>query len=164
MHSAIRPARLNDKFQDPLYLFLELVRAGVMHGHLWSGRAFSGGPSFGTGTFVWPLKGVGVRSHVQARWLLMVRHVLTDDEKSCMLLVMRTLSIVPLNFKVCVLCALCQARVEMNDIARAMVCATVTGIVGVQLVCPIAFSSASDACGGDDAQHAAPVRRTASTR
>lgn len=32
----------------------------------------------------------------------MVRHVLTDDEKSCMLLVMRTLSIVPLNFKVCV--------------------------------------------------------------
>ena len=31
----------------------------------------------------------------------MVRHVLTDDEKSCMLLVMRTLSIVPLNFKVC---------------------------------------------------------------
>ncbi|KAF8479621.1 temperature dependent protein affecting M2 dsRNA replication-domain-containing protein, partial [Russula ochroleuca] len=70
MHSAIRPARLNDKFQDPLYLFLELVRAGVMHGHLWSRRAFSGGPSFGT-----------------------------DDEKSCMLLVMRTLSIVPLNFK-----------------------------------------------------------------
>ena len=41
---------MNDKFQDSLYLFLELVRAGVMHGHLWSGRAFSGGPSFGTGT------------------------------------------------------------------------------------------------------------------
>jgi hypothetical protein len=49
MYTAIKPARLNDKFQDPLYLFLELVRAGVMHGHLWSGRAFSGGPSFGTG-------------------------------------------------------------------------------------------------------------------
>ena len=110
MHSAIRPARLNDKFQDPLYLFLELVRAGVMHGHLWSGRAFSGGPSFGTGTFV--VEGRGC-SHVQARWLLMERHVLTDDEKSCMLLVMRTLSIVPLNFKVCVLCALCQAKVEV---------------------------------------------------
>lgn len=58
--------------QDSLYLFLELVRAGVMHGHLWSGRAFSGGPSFGS-----------------------------DDEKSCMLLVMRVLSIVPLAFKVC---------------------------------------------------------------
>jgi hypothetical protein len=27
---------------------------------------------------------------------------MADDEKSCMLLVMRTLSIVPLNFKVCV--------------------------------------------------------------
>ena len=49
MYSALRQARVNDKFQDSLYLFLELVRAGVMHGHLWSGRAFSGGPSFGTG-------------------------------------------------------------------------------------------------------------------
>ena len=49
MHNAIKQARVNDKFQDPLYLFLELVRAGVMHGHLWSNRAFSGGPSFGTG-------------------------------------------------------------------------------------------------------------------
>ncbi|KAG6899698.1 hypothetical protein C0993_007858 [Termitomyces sp. T159_Od127] len=72
MYVAIKQARVNDKFQDPLYLFLELVRAGVVHGHLWSGRAFSGGPSFGT-----------------------------DDEKSCMLLVMRVLSIVPLNFKAC---------------------------------------------------------------
>lgn len=49
MYTAIRAARVNDKFQDPLYLFLELIRAGVMHGHLWSNRAFSGGPSFGTG-------------------------------------------------------------------------------------------------------------------
>ncbi|KAK2465487.1 hypothetical protein APHAL10511_002379 [Amanita phalloides] len=70
MYAALEQTRINDKFQDPLYLFLELVRAGVMHGHLWSGRAFSGGPSFGT-----------------------------DEEKSCMLLVMRVLSIVPLNFK-----------------------------------------------------------------
>ncbi|KAJ7173415.1 XPG I-region protein [Mycena filopes] len=70
MYAAIKGAKVNDKFQDPLYLFLELVRAGVMHGHLWSGRAFSGGPSFGT-----------------------------DEEKACMLLVMRVLSIVPLNFK-----------------------------------------------------------------
>ena len=49
MQSALKVAKVNDKFQDSLYLFLELVRAGVMHGHLWSGRAFSGGPSFGTG-------------------------------------------------------------------------------------------------------------------
>jgi hypothetical protein len=31
----------------------------------------------------------------------MVRRCVADGEKSCMLLVMRTLSIVPLNFKVC---------------------------------------------------------------
>jgi hypothetical protein len=49
MYTAVRGARVNDKFQDSLYLFLELIRAGVMHGHLWSHRAFSGGPSFGTG-------------------------------------------------------------------------------------------------------------------
>ena len=59
MHTALRNARVTDKFQDPLYIFLELVRAGVMHGHLWSGRAFSGGPSFGTGAYMrdlssWP--------------------------------------------------------------------------------------------------------------
>jgi hypothetical protein len=54
MFTAIKQARVNDKFQDPLYLFLELVRAGVMHGHLWSQRAFSGGPSFGTGMYDFP--------------------------------------------------------------------------------------------------------------
>jgi len=57
MYNAIKLARVNDKFQDPLYLFLELVRAGVMHGHLWSGRAFSGGPSFGVGTSSFPYFG-----------------------------------------------------------------------------------------------------------
>jgi hypothetical protein len=49
MFAALRQAKLNDKFQDPLFVFLELVRAGVMRGNLLSGRAFSGGPSFGTG-------------------------------------------------------------------------------------------------------------------
>ncbi|KDQ19066.1 hypothetical protein BOTBODRAFT_483054 [Botryobasidium botryosum FD-172 SS1] len=70
MHTAIKASRVNDKFQDPLYLFLELVRAGVMHGNLWSARPHSGGPSFGT-----------------------------DEEKKCMLLIMRVMSIVPLNSK-----------------------------------------------------------------
>ncbi|TFK20242.1 XPG I-region protein [Coprinopsis marcescibilis] len=70
MYAGLQISRLNDKLQDPLYLFLELVRAGVMHGNLWSFRAFSGGPSFGG-----------------------------DEEKASMLLVMRVLSIVPLNFK-----------------------------------------------------------------
>lgn len=49
MSAALKSARLNDKFQDPLFLFLELVRSGVMRGNLLSGRAFSGGPSFGAG-------------------------------------------------------------------------------------------------------------------
>ena len=49
MHMALKGTRVNDKFQDSLYLFLELVRAGVLHGNLWSGRAYSGGPSFGQG-------------------------------------------------------------------------------------------------------------------
>lgn len=49
MFAALESARVNDKFQDPLYVFLELVRAGVMHGNLWSSRAYSGGPSFGIG-------------------------------------------------------------------------------------------------------------------
>ena len=71
MHASLKVARINDKFQDPLYLFLELVRAGVMHGNLWSGRAYSGGPSFGT-----------------------------DEQKKSMLLIMRVLSIVPLQSKV----------------------------------------------------------------
>jgi len=70
MHGALEGVRINDKFQDPLYLFLELVRAGVMHGNLWSNRAYSGGPSFGE-----------------------------DDEKKSMLLIMRVLSILPLSFK-----------------------------------------------------------------
>jgi hypothetical protein len=71
MHSALRQSRTNDKFQDPLFLFLELVRAGVLHWNLWGGRAYSGGPSFGD-----------------------------EDEKKCMLLVMRVISLVPLNTKV----------------------------------------------------------------
>ncbi|KAG8982314.1 hypothetical protein FRB90_006880, partial [Tulasnella sp. 427] len=70
MFNALADARVNDKFQDPIYVFLELVRAGVMHGNLWSGRAYSGGPSFGS-----------------------------EEEKRSMLLVMRVLSILPLNFK-----------------------------------------------------------------
>lgn len=49
LSAGIKAARVNDKFQEPLYLALELCRAGVLHGDLWSGRAWSGGPSFGTG-------------------------------------------------------------------------------------------------------------------
>lgn len=95
MYNTIKFARVNDKFQDPLYLFLELVRAGVMHGHLWSGRAFSGGPSFGTGTFCHP----PILMDGTPFLTVLFSHPV-DEEKKCMLLVMRVLSIVPLNFKV----------------------------------------------------------------
>lgn len=96
MHLALKQARVNDKLQDPLYLFLELVRAGVLHGNLWSGRAYSGGPSFGTGKYfdvcTW------LFSHGQLNFNL--SGTALDQEKKCMLLVMRVLSILPLNFKV----------------------------------------------------------------
>ena len=49
VYAAIRQARVVDKFRDPLYLFLELVRMGVMHDNLWSNSPSSGGLSFGTG-------------------------------------------------------------------------------------------------------------------
>ncbi|KAF8748363.1 Temperature dependent protein affecting M2 dsRNA replication [Rhizoctonia solani] len=68
LHATLSSVRVNDKFQDSMYLFLEMVRAGVIHGNLWSGRAYSGGPSFGD-----------------------------DEEKKSMLLIMRVLSIVPLS-------------------------------------------------------------------
>ncbi|KAF8603854.1 XPG I-region protein [Ceratobasidium sp. AG-I] len=68
LYNTLSAVRVNDKFQDSMYLFLEMVRAGVMHGNLWSNRAYSGGPSFGD-----------------------------DEEKKCMLLIMRVLSIVPLT-------------------------------------------------------------------
>lgn len=49
LYTTLSNVRVNDKFQDSMYLFLEMVRAGVMHGNLWSNRAYSGGPSFGDG-------------------------------------------------------------------------------------------------------------------
>lgn len=51
LSAGINASRVNDKFQEPLYLALELARAGVLHGDLWSGRTYSGGPSFGTREF-----------------------------------------------------------------------------------------------------------------
>lgn len=55
MSAALKEVKINDKFQDSLFLFLELIRGGVLHGRLWSGRAYSGGPSFGEGMFDLPV-------------------------------------------------------------------------------------------------------------
>ena len=74
LHASCVSSRVNDRFQESLYLFLELLRAGVVHGVRWSGQdtePLSGGPSFGS-----------------------------EEDQSSTLLVMRVLSILPLNFRV----------------------------------------------------------------
>ncbi|TIA79654.1 hypothetical protein E3P98_03159 [Wallemia ichthyophaga] len=70
MHNALTVSRLNDKFQEPLVLLVELLRARVLHDRHFSNIQFSGGPSLGS-----------------------------EDDKRSMLLIYRTLSIVPLHFK-----------------------------------------------------------------
>lgn len=73
-HAACNFARVTDKLQEPIYIILELLRAGVVHGHRFGGPnapVLSGGPSFGT-----------------------------DEEQSNTLLIMRVLSAIPLNFRV----------------------------------------------------------------
>ncbi|WVF69546.1 hypothetical protein IAT40_004324 [Kwoniella sp. CBS 6097] len=73
LHAANAVSRVNDRFQEPLYLLLELLRAGVVHGNRWGGdqvEPLSGGPSFGT-----------------------------DEEQRSILLIMRCLSILPLMFR-----------------------------------------------------------------
>ncbi|EKD04566.1 viral life cycle-related protein [Trichosporon asahii var. asahii CBS 8904] len=72
-HAACNSARVTDKLQEPIYIILELLRAGVVHGHRFGGPnapVLSGGPSFGT-----------------------------DEEQSNTLLIMRVLSAIPLNFR-----------------------------------------------------------------
>ncbi len=71
LHAACVASRVNDKFQESLYLLLELLRAGVVHGHKWANETLSGGPSFGT-----------------------------EEDQASTLLIMRCLSVVPLNFRV----------------------------------------------------------------
>ncbi|ORY21248.1 temperature dependent protein affecting M2 dsRNA replication-domain-containing protein [Naematelia encephala] len=70
LHAACSSARVNDRFQESLYLVLELLRAGVIHGEKWGGEALSGGPSFGT-----------------------------EEEMASGLLIMRVLSVLPLSFR-----------------------------------------------------------------
>ena len=70
LHAALQKVRVNDRVQEPLYLALELLRANVLHGDVYSGTAYSGGPSFGS-----------------------------EAEMQHMLLVMRVLSLLPMAFK-----------------------------------------------------------------
>nr|ODN90857.1 XPG domain-containing protein [Cryptococcus depauperatus CBS 7855] len=50
LHACFSVSRVNDRFQESLYLILELLRAGVVHGGKWGGadaEGFAGGPSYG---------------------------------------------------------------------------------------------------------------------
>lgn len=69
LYNTIKGARANDKFQEPLYLAVELLRANLLNDAPLS-IEFSGGPSFGD-----------------------------DEEQKAMLLIIRTISILPMNFK-----------------------------------------------------------------
>lgn len=73
LHAACNNARVNDRIQEPVYLLLELLRAGVLHGNRFGTEILSGGPTFGS----------------------------EADQRSA-LLVMRCISILPLTFRVSV--------------------------------------------------------------
>ncbi|KOS12619.1 xpg i-region protein [Malassezia pachydermatis] len=70
LHVALQHVRINDRLQEPLYLAVELLRAGVLHAELYSETSYSGGPSLGT-----------------------------EKEMQHTLLVMRALSLLPMTFK-----------------------------------------------------------------
>ena len=70
LFAAFQHVRVNDRLQEPLFMALELIRARVLHANAYSNTEYSGGPSFGSA-----------------------------DERKCMLLVMRTLSLLPMSFK-----------------------------------------------------------------
>jgi hypothetical protein len=71
MHAACVYSKVNDRFQESLYIILEMMRAGVVHGGRFSDTLLSGGPSFGT-----------------------------EEEQSSNLLIMRCLCVLPLNYRV----------------------------------------------------------------
>ncbi|EIW71069.1 XPG domain-containing protein [Tremella mesenterica] len=73
LHAACTHSHINDRFQEATYLVLELIRAGVVHGGPWggpNGDILSGGPSIGS-----------------------------EEEQRSMLLIMRCLSVLQLNFR-----------------------------------------------------------------
>jgi len=49
LFQALKPCRVTDKFQEALYIAVELLKAGVLHGGRYGGRVWSGGPMSGSG-------------------------------------------------------------------------------------------------------------------
>jgi hypothetical protein len=88
LHLSLKDSRLNDKFQEPLFLALELLRSGVLHDSPYGatgsnkGKLKSGGPSWGDADSEDPAEREMV---LKSR-----RHVL---------LIMRTLSILPMSYR-----------------------------------------------------------------
>jgi len=70
LFAAMKASKVNDKFQEALYLAIELLQAGVLYNGRIGTRPYSGGPNF---------QG-------------------SEEDKRSMLLVMRVMSIVPLSF------------------------------------------------------------------
>lgn len=83
LYRALKDSKVNDKLQEPLLLVIELIKANVLHAGRYGGRSWVGSAHRGT-----------------------------EDDQKCMLIVMRTLSILPLQFKV--RCALTARK----DVAR----------------------------------------------
>lgn len=71
LYKALKGSKVNDKLQEPLLLVIELIRAEVLHAGRYGGRSWVGSAHRGS-----------------------------QDDQRCMLLVMRTLSVLPLQFKV----------------------------------------------------------------
>ncbi|UZJ52758.1 hypothetical protein CBS101457_002078 [Exobasidium rhododendri] len=88
LHLSLKDSRLNDKFQEPLYLAMELLRSGVLNETPFvaiganKGKSKSGGPSWGD-----------ENSDDAAE-----RNVVLESRRH-LLLIMRTLSILPMNYR-----------------------------------------------------------------
>lgn len=74
LHAALVQSKVNDRFQEPMFIVLELLRSGVLHGQKFGEEYRSGGPVSGS-----------------------------EEEQASIMLIMRCLSILPLNFRVSIL-------------------------------------------------------------
>lgn len=131
LHSASASSRVNDRFQEPLYLVLELLRAGVVHGQKWGGpdaEVLSGGPSFGS-----------------------------DEDQSSTLLIMRVMSILPLIFRVSA--AQKSAPRLTTSLASTMGRTLVARAASLQLVCASIEQVSEAVAGSGNDPHLAFRRR-----
>ncbi|PWN93477.1 hypothetical protein FA10DRAFT_273936 [Acaromyces ingoldii] len=105
LHLALKSARLNDKLQEPLYLALELIRAGILHGEGYSGRTKSGGPTWGD---------LDAASDSEEKAIIV-------DSRRHLLLIMRTLCLLPLTYRPLAWSApLSRELLQFNAFSRAL--------------------------------------------